>query len=508
MTPAARRRSSRPHATPPRHTVATPSPRRGAPPHPGHHAQCARGEHDALPAPERRSSPRAPSEARALAFRVLRRVSDAGAYADLALRAELGRCTLPARDRALATELVYGTLRWRGRLDALLARVLARRLDALEPRVLDLLRLGAYQLVFCDRVPDAAAVSESVRLAHATGLGRAAGLVNAALRRLAREQATIALPALADDPLGHLVHVLSVPPWVATRWLARFGSDEAAALATALNQPAPRTLRVNRQRGSREALLAELRERHVDALPARFATDAIRLVGPADPARDPAFLDGRMTMQDEASQLVVELLDPQPGERVLDTCAAPGGKATACAERVGAEGLVVAVDRHERRLGLITRDAERLGLGNLRCVVADATRRLPDELAPGSFDRVLVDAPCSGLGAWRRNPDARWRVSADAPARLATVQLAILRRAVPLLARGGALVYSTCTLTPEENEAVIDALLTRTPELRRTPGRALPPLLAPLLDDDGTLRTWPHRHDSDGFFAVRLEHRT
>ena len=448
-----------------------------------------------------------PNEARALAFRVLQRVSEAGAYADLTLRAELGRCALPARDRALATELVYGTLRWRGRLDALLARVLDRRLDALEPRVLDVLRLGAYQLAFCDRVPDAAAVSESVRLAHAAGLGRASGLVNAALRRLAREHATIALPALVEDPLGHLVHALSVPPWVAARWLRAFGPDEAAALATALNQPAPRTLRAHRRRNSRDALLAELHDRQVGAVPCRFAPDGIRLVGPADPARDPAFVEGRMTMQDEASQLVVELLDPQPGERVLDTCAAPGGKATASAERVGAHGVVVALDRHERRLGLVARDAERLGLGNLRSLVADATRRLPDALEPGSFDRVLVDAPCSGLGAWRRNPDARWRATADAPARLAAVQLAILRNVVPLLARAGALVYSTCTLTPEENEAVVDALLTRMPELRRTPLDALPPALAPVLDADGALRTLPHRHDADGFFAVRLERR-
>jgi 16S rRNA (cytosine967-C5)-methyltransferase len=438
---------------------------------------------------------------------VLHRVSEAGAYADLTLRAELGRCALPTRDRALATELVYGTLRWRGRLDALLSRVLSRRLDALEPRVLDLLRLGAYQLVFCDRIPDAAAVSESVRLAHAAGLGRASGLVNAALRRLAREHATLALPALADDPLGHLVHALSVPAWVAARWLAAVGPEEAAALATALNQPAPRTLRANRQRGAREALLAELRARQVDAVPCPFAPDALRLVGPADPARDPAFVEGRMTMQDEASQLVVELLDPQPGQRVLDVCAAPGGKATASAERVGSGGLVVALDRHERRLGLVARDAERLGLDNLRTLAADATRRWPDALAPGSFDRVLVDAPCSGIGAWRRNPDARWRATADAPARLATVQLAMLRNAAQLLARDGALVYSTCTLTPEENEAVIDTLLSRTPELRRSPLAALPPSLTPLLDADGALRTLPHRHDADGFFAVRLERR-
>jgi 16S rRNA (cytosine967-C5)-methyltransferase len=443
---------------------------------------------------------------------VLERVTEGGAYADLALRAELARSALAPRDRALATELTYGTLRWRGRLDFLLARVLARPLATLEPRVRELLRLGAYQIAFSDRIPAAVAVSESVRLAHAAGIGRAAGLANAALRRLARELPALAPPALADDPLGHLVHGLSLPPWVAERWLAEYGPAEAAALAAALDQPAPRTVRANRLRSDRTALLAELRERFPDAQPCRFAPDGVRLGGPGDPARDPAFTAGRMTVQDEASQLVVELLDPQPGEHVLDACAAPGAKATAIAERVGPGGHVLAVDRHERRLALVARDAERLGLPHLHTTCADASHALPEAPAGGGWARVLVDAPCSGLGAWRRNPDARWRVAPDTPARLAPVQLAILRQAAARLAGGGTLVYSTCTLAPEENEAVIDALLAERPELRRTARASLPaslaaerPGAAPLLDAQGALRTLPHRHDSDGFFAVRLE---
>ncbi|HSJ98733.1 MAG TPA: 16S rRNA (cytosine(967)-C(5))-methyltransferase RsmB, partial [Myxococcota bacterium] len=386
----------------------------------------------------------------------------------------------------------------------------------LEPRVRELLRLGAYQILFCDRIPDPVAVSESVRLAHDAGIGRAAGLANAALRRLSRERDALAPPALADDPLGHLVHALSVPAWVAERWLAACGPAEAAALASALNQPAPRTVRANRLRIGRDALVAELRERFPDAIPCRFAPDGARLGGPGDPVRDPAFVEGRMTVQDEASQLVVELLDPQPGEQVLDACAAPGAKATAIAERLGPDGLVVAVDRHERRLALVARDAGRLGLARLRTVCADATRMLPEAPAPGGFARVLVDAPCSGLGAWRRNPDARWRIAPDAPAKLAAVQLAILLRGVDRLAPGGTLVYSTCTLAPEENEAVVDALLAgaeqRGIRLRRAARESLPASLtaeraglAPLLDAAGALRILPHRHDADGFFAVRLE---
>jgi 16S rRNA (cytosine967-C5)-methyltransferase len=266
-------------------------------------------------------------------------------------------------------------------------------------------------------------------------------------------------------------------------------------------------VRANRTRTSREALMAELRARFPEAAPCRFAPDGIRLGRRGDATRDPAFADGRMTVQDEASQLVVELLDPRPGERVLDACAAPGTKATAIAERVGAAGAVVALDRHPRRLALVARDARRLGLAWLGTLHADATRPLPEALGPAAFDRILVDAPCSGLGTLRRNPDARWRVEPGAPAALAAVQRAILGRVRPWLRPGGALVYSTCTLCAEENEAVVDALLAEAPELRRTPPDALRPDLAPLLDAAGTLRTFPHRHDADGFFAVRLERR-
>jgi 16S rRNA (cytosine967-C5)-methyltransferase len=476
------------------------------------------------PAPDAARAAAAPSAARRVAAGVLERVGHGGAYADLALHAALEREPLATRDRALATELVYGTLRWRGRLDFALAHVLARPLDTLEPRVADLLRLGAYQLLFCDRVPAAAAVSESVLLARAAGLGRAAGLVNAVLRRLARERDAIPPPALEVDPVGHLVHGLSIPAWVAERWLAARAPEEAAALARACNTPAPRTVRVHRLRTSREALLPSLRERHSDVEPCRYAPDGIRVGGHGDLARDPAFRAGLMTVQDEASQLVVELLDPRPGERVLDACAAPGAKATAIAERVGTGGLVVGLDRHPRRLALLARDAERLGLANVRTHCADASADLPEVVAAGGFDRVLVDAPCSGLGTWRRNPDARWRLAPDAPARLARVQLAILRRVWPLVAPGGVLVYSTCTFAPEENEAVIDALLAETTELVRAPASNLSesdlsesnlsesnsrvsPDLAPLLDPSGALRTLPHRHDTDGFFAVRLERR-
>jgi 16S rRNA (cytosine967-C5)-methyltransferase len=452
--------------------------------------------------PRRRQKP---TQARMLALRVLSRVEQVRAYADLSLHAALARSQLAAADRALATELVYGTLRWRGRLDFLLSNVSDRTLDELDPLVRSTLRVGAYQLVFSDRIPASAAVDESVRCIQAAGAERASGYVNAVLRRLAAEHGAMALPSLATDPLGHLVHALSLPPWLAERWLAQFGAEEAAALAEGLNRVPPRSVRANRMRTSRDELLAELRTRHPDASACRLAPDGIVLGRRGDPGLDPAFREGRFTVQDEASQLVVELLDPQLGERALDTCAAPGAKATAIAERVGASGHVVALDRHERRLGLLLRDVRRLGLENVTGETRDSSQPLPERLTTPGFDRVLVDAPCSGLGALRRNPDARWRVQPEDIPRLAELQRSILRSAAPCLRAGGALVYSTCTLLPEENEAVVEAFLRDSPGFRLVPRARLPLALQSVADDTGIVRLFPHRHDTDGFFAARLE---
>jgi 16S rRNA (cytosine967-C5)-methyltransferase len=442
-----------------------------------------------------------------LALRVLERVQRAGAYADLLLHSTLARSSLNAPDRAFATEIVYGTLRWRGRLDYMLGRCLDGDLEKLEPLVATALRLGAYQLLFNDGVPATAAVDESVRCVRACGGERATGLVNAVLRRLAAEREQIALPSLNDDPLGHLIHTLSLPMWLAARWIECYGPEEAAALARACNETPPLTVRVNPHQATPTELLEELRRRFPEVRPCRYARYGLTLGRRGNAALDPAFREGRFTVQDEASQLVVGLLDPQPGERVLDVCAAPGGKASAIAERIGKEGSVLALDRHPRRLEMVRRSARRLHLGRLECAVHDAMRSFEKLGSDGGFDRVLVDAPCSGLGALRRNPDARWRVRPGDPARLAETQLAILANAAEALRPRGALVYSTCTLLPEENEGVIESFLSRSRDFALTSPREAPEEVRELMDSDGFMRCLPQRHDTDGFFAARLEKR-
>ncbi|MCC6847637.1 MAG: 16S rRNA (cytosine(967)-C(5))-methyltransferase RsmB [Deltaproteobacteria bacterium] len=439
-----------------------------------------------------------PLAARALALDVLMRVEGLGSHADATLADALASARLAVRDRALASRLVYGTLAWQGRLDWQLARLADRDCASFDPRIRMTLRLGLYQITLLDRVPPHAAVATSVDLAK-RAVPAASRLVNAVLRRAARERGSLPLPDPAADPLEHLAVAFSHPRWLVERWRRRFGDDVRDLLA-ANNEAAPTILRA--RPGERDALVSRLTAAGIACEPGRFAPDAVR-VQAADPHALPGWSDGAFSVQEEASQLVAWLLDPRPGMRVLDACAAPGGKSAHAAERMRDEGTIVAGDRRRRGAATIAWNAARLGLRAIRPLVMDA-RTADATLARGSFDRILVDAPCSGLGTLRAHPEIRWRRTPEDLSRLATTQRRILDAVTPLLRPGGAIVYSTCTLTDEENAGVVDRWLAAHPTLRRERAdEIVPPTARTLVDDDGALRTLPHRHGLDGFFAVR-----
>jgi 16S rRNA (cytosine967-C5)-methyltransferase len=439
-----------------------------------------------------------PSPARSVAARVLERVETAAAYADLALDAELSRRRLDPRDRALATELVYGTLRWQRYLDWILAPHSRRRLDGLDVRARALLRLTAYQIAFLERVPSFAAVNDAVTLARRGARPGVAEFVNAVLRSFSRRGARERDPQPPANPAEALALRCSFPTWIAARWIERWGAAEAENLMRAMNERPPLTLRANTLKTTREALAARLgAEDGVVTRPAPHAPEGLVAEPGGRPADWRAFADGAFAVQDEASMLVTRLLDPRPGETIADACAAPGTKTTHLGQLMEDTGRILAFDPQPARLGLVKEATARLGLTIVATLDGTAEALAPRFLA--ACDAVLVDAPCSNLGVLRRNPEVKWRrLPADIAASAAR-QRGILDAAATMVRPGGRLVYATCSLEPEENDRVTRDFLAARPDFALDPPAAFP---VPL--DGGVLRCLPHRLGTDGFTAVRL----
>ena len=436
------------------------------------------------------------SQARYEALRILVRVEQDKAFADIVLEHALDLARLDARDNALCTEIVYGTLRWRRHLDWRLAPHLNRPLAKVDPWVRALLRLTAYQLLFLDRVPRWAAVDEAVSIARlkSTQPGPAE-FVNAVLRALTRAGAPPPLPAL---PVEALATRLSFPDWLASRWIARYGPAEAEALMTAMNERPPVIVRANALRVSREDLARRLRDEELaETRPTALAPEGL-VVLRGHVVQWRAFNEGWCTIQDEASMLIARLLDPQPDELVADACAAPGTKATHMAELMRNRGKILAMDPHAGRLKLLARAAARLGATIIEAHMGPVTSFAPRWKA--RCDRALVDAPCSNLGVLRRNPEVKWRRTQDDLARLPEKQHEILTAAASLVRPGGRLVYATCSLEPEENEGVVAAFLEQHVGWRVDSPADFP--VAP--DPGGFIRCVPHVHGTDGFTAIRL----
>lgn len=437
------------------------------------------------------------SPARRAASEILRRVEDEGAFA-APLLANLPD-TLSAEDRALCYELTLGVLRRQLWLDRALEHFSDRQAGKLDAPVRRALRLGLFQLRFLTRIPAHAAVNESVNAAHASGFRSAAPFINAVLRRATREP-EFDPASLVEDPLEKIAVETSHPPWLIRRWAEAFGTEEAAAFARANNDTAPASFRVNTLDSTSDSVLASLRAAGVEVTPSKVAPDGLRVEsGSGAELRRFAGL-GLVYMQDEASQLVAHVLGARPGERVLDACAAPGSKTTHIAALADDSARVVVGELHEHRLRLLGETCRRLGARGVSVVGLNAEAALPFD--DGAFDRVLVDAPCTGTGTLRHNPEIRWRLARASFRELASVQSRILSEAARVVRPGGRLVYSTCSVEREENEEVVAAFLRSNSDFKQVEAAPAP---AALLLPDGAARTWPHRDDVDGFYVAAME---
>lgn len=434
---------------------------------------------------------------REIALNILNRVEEGGWAAELLPR-WLAASKLDERDRRFATELVNGTLRRRLQLDHVLAQLSKYPLEELDPSVRNTLRLGAYQIMHM-RVPSHAACDQSVRLLRRVGPVRAAGLVNGVLRNLVRRRESISYPDRNADPAGWISVTESHPLWVVKTWIEEMGFDETLRLCRANNESATVQLRVNRLRDAPAEMAGQLRARGMEVNGCEMAPDGLHYSGGGSPFELPEYREGRVSVQSESSQMGALAVGVRPGMRVLDACAGRGGKTTYLAEQMGDCGEIVAVDRHRFKLDALERDCDRLHLTIVKTLCADA-RDLPGDL--GTFDAVLVDAPCSGLGILGRHPEARWQKGPKILRDMPVLQREILDAVSSRVKPGGVLIYCTCSIARAENSLVVEGFLQE--QANYAPGD-LPHLFDPVAQASaGMLQMLPHVHGSDGFFIARL----
>lgn len=442
-----------------------------------------------------KDSPGKHPDARAWAVQILIDIDLNRAFANLAIRRIPDK--LDTRDRALVTELVYGTTRMRRTLDVVLSRFLSRPFPELKPPLRAVLRLGAYQLLFARKIPQRAAVHQSVTLARRFGHEGVARLTNAVLRRVSGVQLDDI--SWGDDPIGRLCDRYSYPDWIVTHWVEQFGLAEAEALAKKQNTGCPLFLRTNLLRTSRNELIDRLKEANIPAAASTIAPEGICVQVGAPVTSLPGYHEGWWYVQGEGAMLAAPALDPQPGETIADICAAPGGKTTHLAERMHDQGRLLAVEPHPGRIALIRENARRLGLTCITILEGES-----EAILPGTVDRVLVDAPCTGLGTLYRKPDLRWRLTPAETAALPALQEGLLESASSALRPGGALLYATCTTVRAENEAVVNQFLSRHPEFESGDIRHVIPKQWHDEVSNGMLQLLPHRHGTEGFFLARM----
>ncbi|QUL57425.1 16S rRNA (cytosine(967)-C(5))-methyltransferase RsmB [Paenibacillus tritici] len=453
------------------------------------------------------SKPSAPASAREVALDVLVRVEQQGAYSNLLLGSSLQKAELSREDTGLATELVYGSLSRMITLDYVLGSFVSKGLAKLEPWVRSLLRMSLYQIMYLDRVPSHAAVNEAVNISKKRGHQGISGMVNGVLRSVLRAGELPVLPeGLSREERISILH--SHPLWMVQRWSAEYGADTAEAMCAANNEPPAVSVRVNTTMISREAMLAELLASGLDAAESKVSPFGLVVRGGGNLALTSWYREGYLSVQDESSMLVAEAVAPEAGMKVLDCCAAPGGKSAHMGELMRDEGSILANDLHEHKAKLIAEQAARLGLECITTASGDALE-LGDSLQPESYDRILLDAPCSGLGVIRRKPDLKWRKQPGDVASVAALQLELLQSVSGLLKPGGVLVYSTCTTEQEENSRVVADFLDRNPGFAPVTFESAvwERLEGTALAAGAGMQLLPHHYGSDGFYIARLERR-
>lgn len=440
-------------------------------------------------------------KSRALALKIIYAVHQEGAYANVALAKELRQAELSDLDRRFVTELVYGTVKAGESLDWVLKKYLSRPWKKLEPMVQEILRLGAYQILYMDKIPNSAACNEAVELAKKFTNPGAAKMVNGVLRTMVREPEKGAFPTGAGSATTALALATQHPEWLVRRWIKEFGYDEAKKLCEFNNAPAPLSIRTNTLKTSPSELNLDLISAGVELHRSVYTDEGFILDSHGALDNLTALREGRCQVQDESSMLVAHVVDPQPEDVVLDVCSAPGGKTTHMAAIMGNRGRIIACDVYQHKLDLVQENANRLGVHIIETRLLDG--RESGKAYAGQADRVLVDAPCSGLGVLRRKPDSRWRKTPQLLKELPQLQLAILESAAQAVKKGGILVYSTCTIVHEENQDVVNAFLAKNKEFTlENVGSRLP-----VPREEDMLQLYPQRDGTDGFFIACMRRK-
>lgn len=444
--------------------------------------------------------------AREIALEVLYKIEKEEAYSNLELNGALSKYNPTTKERALTTELVYGVLRRRNTLDWLIEYFSQRPLEKTTVWIRNILRLSAYQLLYLDRIPVSAVCNEGVKLAKKKGHLGVSKFVNGILRNMARNLDNFPWPD--EDNLPHHISIkYSHPFWMVERWLQRLGKEETIALCKANNENPPLTIRTNTLRTNRERLLEILLREGVKAHPTDLVPEGIILEGASSLTKLKSYQKGYFQVQDESSMLVAHVVSPEGGENILDACSAPGGKATHLAEKMGNVGKIIANEYHSEKVRLIEENAVRLGIDIIKTRTGDAVNLRKTYL--GQMDRVLVDAPCSGLGVLRRKPDARWNKQPEQIKELTEIQLNILNSAAQCVKPGGVLVYSTCSIEPEENQDIVKRFLEENFDFQYSDLRKYLPekLRENISEGKGYLQLYPQQYGTDGFFLSRLERK-